>query len=389
MSLKKALLLGTSFSVIPLFIALKKRALNLSVCGNISSDPCHSLSNQSFFINYADKNELLEVVKTNKIDYLIPSCNDYSYLSGSWVANQLGLVGFDSYETTEIIHNKNKFREFTQKHNFPVPKAMYINKGQNIDAEEITFPVLVKPIDSFSGRGVSKVSDNKTLASAIEHGFSVSKAETLVIEEFIEGSLHSHSCFIKNGEIVFDIIADEYCTVYPYQVNCSNIPSKLKTHLQKDVKECISELIRQLALVDGLLHTQIIINEDRFWLIECMRRAPGDLYGKMVELSTNIDYASAYVNPFIKEEIDIRTNDLSTMKYVLRHTLSTSEDKRFDGVAISLPNSVKNILSIPLKESGQALNAAPYDKAGIIFAEAIDNATLFDITPKLADKFIL
>jgi hypothetical protein len=46
-------------------------------------------------------------------------------------------------------------------------------------------------------------------------------------------------------------------------------------------------------------------------------------------------------------------------------------------------------LSIPLKESGQALNAAPYDKAGIIFAEAIDNATLFDITPKLADKFIL
>lgn len=380
---KKVLLIGTSFSAVPLYFKLKEQGYSVAVCGGLEHDPCHAYSDYSYKIDYSKKENLLELVQKEQFDYLVPSCNDFSYMSCAWVAQQCGgFSGYDAYETSTILHAKNKFREFTEKHGFPVPKA--VNVTSQTDAQELhlKFPVLVKPSDSFSGKGITKVFHQKDIPDAIAEALKNSRNAEAVIEEFIEGTLHSHSAFIGNGEIVFDVFVDEFCSVYPYQVDCSCLTTSLADELQSRVQQSITKLVKLLELNDGLLHTQFIVEGGDFWLIEPMRRCPGDLYGKMITLSTGVDYADLFIKPFLNEPMPASV-EKPHHKYIARHTISVPKPLIFTSFSHTI--EAKTVQIVPLKNSGEVLEKAPYDKLGIVFAEFSTETELAANVHRLAE----
>jgi formate-dependent phosphoribosylglycinamide formyltransferase (GAR transformylase) len=379
---KKALLVGSSFSAAPIFFALKKRGIHVSVCGNREADPCRQYSDNSFLMDYSNRDELLHLVETEKFDYLVPTCNDYSYMSCAWTAQRLGFPGFDSYDVAATLHTKNEFRRLTEQFSLPAPKSRRQKAGQTIDTSSLQYPLLVKPVDSFSGRGVTKVMVESDLPPAVEAALQSCRGNEAVLEEFVDGNLHSHSAFISNKEVVFDVFVDEYCTVYPYQVDCSNHPSLLPAAVQDAVRQSVVRLVKILGLTDGLLHTQFIADGDRFWIIECMRRCPGDLYGHLVELSTGIQYTDLYIRPFLGETIS-PSPGFQEAKCCGRHTISI--DQSLVSYAFSHNIPANKVRIVPLKNSGERLDAAPFDKLGILFAEYPDRSTMFDATPRLAD----
>lgn len=379
--IKKALLVGSSFSAAPLFFSLKKRGLHVSVCGNNKTDPCHQYADASYFFDYSNRNKLLELVQAEKIDYLISSCNDYALMSCAWVAAQAGLPGYDKLDVTMILHNKSYFRQFTNDNLLPAPRSIQVKAKQSIDAGNLKFPLLVKPVDSFSGRGVSKIMQWQELVPAVDKALKSSSSDEVTVEEFIEGELYSHSAFIQDQKIVFDTFVDEYCTVYPYQVNCSNHPSSLSEELKSSVRVAINQLIEKLELNDGLLHTQFIA-ADAIWIIECMRRCPGDLYGSLVKFSTGIDYSDLYVRSFLDEKLPLSLK-IEQEKYYARHTICSS--KPLVNFTFSQNIPAKTVKIVALKSSGEMLDAAPYDKLAILFSEHHDRAEMQRVSPKMAD----
>ena len=380
---KKVLLVGTSYSAVPILFYLKAKNYVVSVCGGIDSDPCHRYADGSYNIDYSNRELLLDLVSSEKFDFIIPSCNDYAYLSAAWVAQKLNFPGYDDFKTTVLLHTKNEFRVFTQKNNLPVPKIIRTDNEMKYDEKLLKFPLLVKPIDSFSGRGVSKVTNEIELKEAIEVAQESSNNKEVVIEDFIEGTLHSHSAFIVDGKIKIDIFADEYCTVYPYQVNCSNIPSSLSKDIFKSIRESMQKIVDLLKLNDGLLHTQFIVENSTVWIIECMRRCPGDLYNKMVSDATEMDYLGAYVSPYLNEKITIQKTSIK--KYIGRHTISVDKKQEYFSFSESIP--AINTELITLKLSGEKLEEAPYDKLGITFSQFSDMKTLFKSSCQL-EKYI-
>lgn len=378
--MKRVLLVGSSFSAAPIFFLLKKRGFHVSVCGIRKEDPCHQYADKSFYIDYSNREELLRLVQTEKFDFVVPTCNDYSYMSCAWLAERFGLPGFDRFDVARIIHIKNEFRHITQKYEVPAPRAIRHQGDQPINLSGLNYPLLVKPIDSFSGRGVTKLLNSLRLKEASNVARKSSRSGEIVIEEFVDGELYSHSAFIRNQEIVVDFFVDEFCTVYPYQVNCSNHPSRLSATIQAEVRATIAKLIKQLDLRDGLLHTQFIANNEQHWIIECMRRCPGDLYGSLIERSTGVPYMDFFIRPFLGETIN--TDDRSTPeKPIGRHTISVKDPVTTYTFSHNIP-SVK-VQIAPLKSCGDNLIAAPFDKLAILFAEYPDNATMFAVTQHL------
>jgi hypothetical protein len=108
----------------------------------------------------------------------------------------------------------------------------------------------------------------------------------------------------------------------------------------------------------------------------------------MVSLATGINYSDLYIKSFINEPVP-PVNAREITKNIARHTLSTSRAQTYRGFTIKNPKLYNQFSSIPLKESGHYLTPAPYDKAGIIFAEFEDTNVLFDTAPHLAEHFIL
>ncbi len=381
----KTLLVGTSFSAAPVYAALKRKGHHVAVCGGIPGDPCHQYADASIHIDYSSREDLLAAVKSGGYDFIVPTCNDTSYMSTAWVAAQLGYPGFDSFRTTEILHNKPLFREFALGVGLPVPAAYRVVSASTDVAGKVRFPVLVKPSDSFSGRGVTKVGRPDELALAIDAALAVSHDGNAVVEDFIEGTLHSHSAFIVDQKIILDFFVDEYCTVYPYQVNCSNHPSGLADDLRRQTRDVITKMIVALGLSDGLLHTQFIAQDDRIQIIECMRRAPGDLYGQFVGASTGIDYADLYVRPFVGEKIPTDIV-VQSPKPMARHTISVDTPQIVADFTVTGP--AKSVRIIPLKESGELLGVAPFDKLAIVFAEFETMDDMLNLAP-FFDRYIV
>jgi len=380
--MKNILLCDANFCVLPIVETLKNKNYNLSVVGSLLSDPAHTIADNSIPINYADVDTLYKHILKSSYDGIVPGCNDRSYLSLAKIAEKLGYKGFDSYETVLTIHHKDKFRAFAEAHNYPVSKA--INDKSKIDT--LKFPIIIKPIDSFSGKGINKVETINDVEKFWEEAINYSVSGAVVAEEFVEGNLYSHSAFIKNKKIVVDFFVNEYCTVYPYQVNSSNVSTLLNDKIQEGLRRWTEQFAQDLDLCDGLVHTQFISDNENFYLIEIARRCPGDLYSQLIQKSTGVNYAELYSMPFCGLDLP-DSIEKKESKFISRHTVSVDEECIFISSSITIDS--KNIQNVQLKYSGEQMKAAPFDKSGIYFIEHenADDMELF--TGKLKDFVVL
>lgn len=371
----KVLLADANFCTLPVLSSLQKRFAHVAVCGNMKDDPCHAIAQQSHLFDYSNREALLDIVRKNNYTYLVSGCNDRSYLSCAWVAQQLGMPGYDDFDTVLTLHQKDLFRAFASQQGYPTPSAAYtIEETRHFD-----YPLIVKPVDAFSGRGVSKVETEHALAATLQQAKQHSASGQAIIEEFKTGTLHSHSAFIKNGEISVDFFVDEFCTVYEYQVNSSCLSTLLTPAIRAQVRECITQMVSDLQLVDGLLHTQFLATEHEFWLIEITRRCPGDLYSRLIELSTSYHYSAGYIGTFTALDLPMPTQ--SAPRYIARHTVSTDTACHYFSVSHAL--EVKHTELIQLKTCGKSLKEAPFDKVGLVFLEFDTARTMAEHTPQL------
>jgi biotin carboxylase len=373
---KKVLLCDSSFSAIPILDALKSKGFYVGVCGARISDPCHAIADESFLFDYSNKEKLLDTFQSNHFNYLVPGCTDVSYLSSSWVANQLGLPGYDKLDSTQIIHDKGIFRAFSKSNHYPIPMVAH----SFVDAKKLKFPILIKPTNSFSGKGIQKIDQPSQLNEAYCASLKTYSNEEFLFEEFIEGDLFSHSAFIKNKEVFFDFFVREYCTVYPYQVNSSNLSSKLSLEAKNKMRTWLRRFVNDINMSDGLFHTQFLSKHNEIWLVESARRCPGDLYSKLIQLSTGADYPQKYISSFCEIELtsplEMKSNPIS------RHTVSTKEECTYIASSLKLPHIESTFIA--LKKPGEILKPAPYDRAGIYFIEHASHDLMEKYTEKLA-----
>jgi D-alanine-D-alanine ligase len=85
--------------------------------------------------------------------------------------------------------NANVCNQFLKSFDFPVAKAMVLRKGDSINEQELIealgLPLFVKPTDSGSSYGISKVKQIQDLPQAIDSAFK--EGDTIVLESFLDG----------------------------------------------------------------------------------------------------------------------------------------------------------------------------------------------------------
>jgi hypothetical protein len=367
-----ALLVGGSFSALPFLQILKQEGYRVIVAGKNASEPCHALADGSLLVDYSDKAALLAACEPHSIDCIIPTCNDYSYLGSVYVAHKLGLRGFDSEDIATTIHTKKKFKRFSLSRGLksPIPiswDSLSADERSQVAKQKL----IIKPDDAFSGIGVSVSKDLQTLEHAISCAKQASRKGKFVIEHFFDGSLHSHSCFLRDRRIIDEFLVDEFCTLNDFQVNCSVYPSRLGNTALQSIHNEIEKVASELKLADGLLHTQFLWNGEDIRIVECMRRCPGDLYGRQMELSCDYPYHFNVIAPYLGKDFRPADPHRKTF-FVGRHTVGSVDLAMMSAIRVGVPFSKMEF--VPLKRSGEILSGERTDKAAILFFVYEDNA---------------
>jgi biotin carboxylase len=375
--MRTVLLCDAAFSALPILFALRRRGFRVAVCGARATDPGHALADRSFVVDYSDPENVLRIVREAEISYIIPGCTDVSYVACANAAATLGLPGFDTPETTAIIHSKREFRAICTKKGFNAPKSV----ASFAQLHQLAFPVLLKPSRSYSGKGILRAEGWEDVKQILRL-LGEDQAGDVIFEEFVPGDLYSHSALLRNRNVAWDVFVREYCTVYPYQVNSSYVPIRVDKAAVAGMRNWVEECALALGLADGLLHTQFIWDGTKFWLIEVTRRCPGDLYASLIERSTGAQYADGYASTFV-ESRTLPAPIHEPIRYVSRHTLSTVRAGTFLAARLDMPSA--RVAYVPLKRPGEHLGQAPGDRAGIYFVEHDSAQVMESITPRLRE----
>lgn len=357
---KKILLLDTNYSAKPIYDYLQKTGNDVYVMGNKSSDSLAKSVDNYINMNYAKISEVEKFINDHGIDYLVPGGNDFSYNVCTVINEKMGFYNIDSIKTNELLVNKEQFREYSNRLNIHVPKIISQDKIKDI------IPVIIKPADAYSGHGITVISKKNydQLKNAINKAKEFSRTDTCLIEEYIQGKLFSYSAFIIDGKIEIDFIVEELCTVNPYVVNTSRVINDFNMEMLSEIRKDISKLIEDLNLCDGLIHTQFICNDNDFWIIEVTRRCPGDLYSKLIELSTGFPYAEFYARPFIDAKIAVPETK-QEQSYVIRHTVTAGQPMTFNSIVFH--DVFDKQMYIPLSLTGDKIQESPYSRVALLF----------------------
>lgn len=357
--MSKILLVDTNFSSMPIYKSLVEMGHEVHVAGNNPLDTLGKISNHYWNCDYSDVKKLSEVIEKSGADKLIAGCTDRSYESCSLVGAHHSWMG-DNHENFCNINNKSKLRNILKFLDIPSPRVFS-------DIEQIAgFPVIIKPVDSYSGSGISLL--RNPVASEIEQARriakSVSKTNECIIEEFVQGQLYSHSAFIRKENIVADFFVQEDCVASPFSVDTSKVVDGPGNEIIRKIRNSIARIIRHLNLSDGLMHTQFICHENDYWIIEITRRCPGDLYAILIELSTGFPYAKCYSSFFTGDEFNFM-NDSSMRKNIMRHTLTPKIAGRMECIKFERPVCIERLVAT--KTAGDQLETGPKGRAGIVF----------------------
>ncbi|MBE6851886.1 MAG: ATP-grasp domain-containing protein [Ruminococcus sp.] len=372
--MKKLLILGGSHAEIPLIQSAQKKGFYVITTGNQEDGQGHKFSDRYVNCDFSDKEAILSLARTVKADAICSGCNDFALLSAAYAAEKLGLPGHDSYETSLILHHKDRYRKFAADNGMPTPQAY---KSFSVEeacryAGDIGYPVIVKPVDLTGGKGIKKCCDQAELISACSDAFCRTREDHIIIEKFIDGTNHGFSAFIKNKKVIFFFADNEHYYLNKYMVSGASTPADVPDSVPDMLCEYSETISQSLGLVDGILHIQYILSEDSIpYIIEVCRRAPGDLYIRFVELATGVPYPDMIVGaetgegfmPCTRKEPD---------GYYTRHCIMGNRKGVIEDVVFSeeiLQNIVESFLW--WKEGDIIENELLY-KAGIVFLKFSD-----------------
>jgi biotin carboxylase len=357
--MKRILLVDTNRAAVPIYRALCAMGHEVWVVGGKPTETLAKLADNYVELDYSDADRLSGLVDELCFDYLVPGCTDLSYQVCAEI-NDGRFPGIDSPASTSAINTKSEFRKIAAELGLSIPRVLTMKDVACAES------VIVKPVDSFSGRGMTVLHAPHPgeLNDAFDVACKASNTGDAIIEEFIQGQLFSHSAFIWDGEVVADFVVQEDCTVNPYTVDTSRIATSFSGEMLESLRRSIRHLASSLHLTNGVVHTQFIAHANRYWIIEITRRCPGDIYSLLIELSTGYPYAASYAAPFVGEA-PCSMDEAAIHERITRHTVTSKDGAPLWGFQFSAPVDIR--LFVPLATSGDFIGPSPYGRAGIFF----------------------
>ena len=111
------------------------------------------------------------------------------HLQAYWELLEIPYTGCNFYQSA-LTFNKRDTLSVLSKFNIPRAKSIYLSQGNTIDGAEIVaelgLPFFVKPNQSGSSLGVSKVNDLSDLEKALEFAFA--EDSDILIESYLKGT---------------------------------------------------------------------------------------------------------------------------------------------------------------------------------------------------------
>lgn len=296
-----------------------------------------SIADEGVVISTTDTEALVRLIREKHIDGVFSGPSEFNIQQVMKVCKAAGLPFYATKEQWDICQNKAAFKALCRKFNVPVvPEYELTAEMKPEDLAKIKYPVVVKPTDACSSKGLSICANEEELKKAIPFAIAASESGNFIVEKCITSDYGFGCRYIANeGEIWLSAVNDQY-TVDEFDGRAhisavSRWPSKKLEAFKREINPNAIAMFKSIGLANGTFFMQALVDQDndQIYFHEMGLRLSGGLNFKMFES------ACGY-------------NDVQMMiRYALGGPMATSEDiKNIDpGMNGHLMGSV----TIPMK----------------------------------------
>ena len=197
-------------------------------------------------------------------------------LAASLEKNGVKILG-TSPAVIDLAEDRDQFRAMMDKLEIPMPEsgmATTVDEAISI-ANEIGYPVMVRPSYVLGGRGMEVVYDDESMSDYMKAAVGVTPDRPILIDRFLNNALECESDAISDGTHAFVPAVMEHIELAGVHSGDSAciIPS---VHISEENVRLIKEYTRRIAEemhVKGLMNMQYAIEKGKVYVLEANPRA--------------------------------------------------------------------------------------------------------------------
>jgi biotin carboxylase len=262
------------------------------------------------------------LAKTHRVNGIVTGQMEKPLRLMARLAKDLGL-NFNLPEVIERCIDKWLMKETFIKHSVPCAQAVLLkarevpNMGK---LKDLVFPLIMKPRDSFSSRGVYRINTIEELYEHLEETQQFASNGDVIVEEFIDGKEYSVETITYKGETSIIQFTEKYITPFPNTVEMGHLqPADLNEMQKENIRSVVISAIQALGIDNSAAHSEVMIKGEDVRVIEVGARLGGDFIASyLTKASTGVSMDRAAVQVALGDKPDIQPifKAFSMIKYL-------------------------------------------------------------------------
>lgn len=318
--MEKVLVLGGGFDQIDLILKLKKRGFFVILIDYNENPVAKEYADAHIQKSTLDMEMIVEIAKVNEISNILTACTDQSLVSMAYASEKLKLPCFLSYEQALNVTNKVRMKEIFKKYDIPsAPFKIITNDNQNLSFTD--FPLIIKPSDCNSSKGVRKIVSEEEYYKYINETLCLSRSKQAIIEKFLEGIELSIDAYVFNDKVEIISVGElkkKFVTESTQLIYQNIIPAPLTEDHITQIKDIATKISKGFNITNSPLLIQAILRNNNIYVLEFSSRIGGGAKHRSIKFLTGFDILEANIDSLLLNNPNLPENFSKTSGYLSR-----------------------------------------------------------------------
>lgn len=277
---------------------LKKIDYTVLVADQNENAPAVAFADKFFKVSTLDVDGIRNIAISEKVNFIISVCADQMLLVAAQISEELNLPCYIDYETAKNVSSKEYMKRIFVENNIPTSKHIVRERLKLSDIVGMEYPLIVKPVDCYSSRGVKRVETDEELMTAFENAINFSRTNNAVVEEYVGGDEYSVDFYIENGEakLLCARVLDKIPNYDGFVICRGRYPVPLTDEMIDRVRLVGQQIADAFELKNTPMLIQMKIDGERISVIEFCARTGGGIKYRLLPMVSGFDVVKAVMD---------------------------------------------------------------------------------------------
>lgn len=294
----KALVVAGGLAQIELINQLKERGITTVLIDGNPNALARPYADKFYQMAIFDIEAVKNLAVEEKVDFLITCCADQVLLVVAQVSEMLGLPCYIDYQTGQNVSDKKYMKRIFQENNIPTSRHVELTELDWERIKELQYPIVVKPVDAYSSRGVRKAQDPEELERYFNEAAQISRAGGVIVEEFVSGTEISVDVYVEDGvaKVLCVSNSEKIADADRFIIFRGRYPVAASDEILEQIRVVAQQIADAFQLKDSPMLIQMINTGERVSVLEFCARTGGNMKYLLIKRSCGFDVIKAVID---------------------------------------------------------------------------------------------